>query len=84
MTNQFPVHAPFLDVTRDAAVTKLQSLYSGQLPDSVAREIAIAALVAAWPQIADHFAQLILDRNPDRDADFSAGVDWAADTIRNS
>lgn len=25
-----------------------------------------------------------LDQNPDRDADFSAGVDWAADTIRNA
>lgn len=36
-----------------------------------------------WPAIAEHFARLLLDANPDRSPDFSAGVDWAADTIRN-
>lgn len=45
----------------------------------------VARLLAHyWPAIAEHFAQQILDQNPDRDADFTAGVDWAADTIRNS
>jgi len=37
-----------------------------------------------WPAIAEHFAQLLLTANPDRDADFTAGVDWAANTIRNA
>lgn len=72
------------DAARDTAVAKLNSIYSGQIPESVAREIADAALNAARPAIAEHFAQLLLDRNPDRDADFSASVDWAADTIRQA
>ncbi|MCX4750973.1 hypothetical protein OG455_41565 [Kitasatospora sp. NBC_01287] len=82
MTSQIP--ASIRETTRNAAVAKLQSLYSGQLPNSAAIEIADAAFDAAWPAIREHFAQLLLDANPDRDADFSAGVDWAADTIRNS
>jgi enamine deaminase RidA (YjgF/YER057c/UK114 family) len=84
VTVQIPARAPFLDAAHNAAVAKLQSLYAGQIPDSVAREIVGAALIAAWPQIADHFATLIETQNPDRDVDFSAGVDWAADTIRNA
>lgn len=49
----------------------------------IAADAAATALSTIWPHIAEHFAQLLLDRNPDRDADFTAGVNWAADTIRN-
>lgn len=38
---------------RDAAVAKLRSLYSGQIPDSVAREIADAVLDAIAADRAD-------------------------------
>ena len=44
---------------------------------------AAEQLAHYWPAIREHFAQLTETQNPDRDADFSAGVDWAADTIRN-
>jgi hypothetical protein len=47
-------------------------------------EASRAILAHFWPAIAEHFAQLLLDQNPDRGADFSAGVDWAADTIRSA
>lgn len=52
-------------------------------PAAMSQNDAAKMLAQFWPAIAGHFAQLLLDRNPDRDADFSAGVDWAADTIRN-
>jgi hypothetical protein len=49
------------ETARDAAVNKLNSIYSGQLPNSVAREIADAALEAAYPEIALHFTQVVTD-----------------------
>jgi hypothetical protein len=46
------------------------------------------ALAHFWPAIEQHIreqiAQQLYDQNPDRDADFSAGVDWAIDTIRST
>jgi hypothetical protein len=69
------------------AITKL--VYTAPLiPDGgagrqISQNQAAEQLAHYWPAIAEHFAQLLLDQNPDRDADFSAGVDWAADTIRN-
>lgn len=65
-----------------ASVTGLYESGPWVVPDSPKRVAAI--LAHFWPAIAEHFAQLLLDQNPDRDADFSAGVDWAADTIRNA
>lgn len=35
-------------------------------------------------EIREQVAQQLYDQNPDRDADFSAGVDWAIDTIRSN
>jgi hypothetical protein len=61
----------------------IAGLIPGQTGINLADEIADAVLDASWPEIREHFAQLLLNQNPDRDADFSAGVDWATDTIRN-
>lgn len=44
---------------------------------------AATQLAHYWPAIAEHFARLIVEGNPDRSPEFSDGVDWAADTIRN-
>lgn len=48
---------------------------------------AAAVIAHHWPAIERHIreqvAQQLHDQNPDRDADFTAGVDWAIDTIRN-
>ena len=62
------------------AITELCKTAPWIIPKSPKQ--AAYLLAHFWPSIAEHFAQLLLDQNPDRDADFSAGVDWAADTIR--
>jgi hypothetical protein len=69
---------------RRTAQTKLAGLAPGRTGINLANEVADAILDAAWSQICERLAQQLLDANPDRDADFSAGVDWAADTIRNA
>lgn len=57
---------------------------AGTIDNSAIRAAVDIALTATWPQIQEHFASTILTQNPDRDADFSAGVDWAVDTIRSN
>ena len=69
---------------REAARQAVRAKLAGPMPGYLLDEIADAALDAAWPAISEYFAKLLLDQNPDRGADFSAGVDWAADTIRNA
>ena len=59
-------------------------IYRAPHADRLSQNDVKALLAHFWPAITEHFAQLLLDQNPDRDADFSAGVDWAADTIRNA
>lgn len=59
MTDHIPAVAR--EAAHCAAVARLQSLYSGRLPDSVAREIADAALGSAWPAIENHIRQTIAD-----------------------
>jgi hypothetical protein len=55
---------------------------------SVSQNDMAKLLAHFWPAIEAHIreqvAQQLYDQNPDRDADFSAGVDWAIDTIRSS
>ena len=45
-----------------------------------------AVLAHFWPAIERHvtrqLADLLEQRNPDRSADFSEGVDWAVDELR--
>jgi hypothetical protein len=69
------------------SVTKLVYHRIEQLDTSVpllSQNQAAEWLAHFWPAICEHFATLIETQNPDRDVDFSAGVDWAADTIRNA
>jgi len=48
------------------------------------RACPVAPLLDAFErEIREQIAQQLYDQNPDRDADFSAGVDWAIDTIRS-
>jgi len=57
------------------------------LPDLSQNQTA-ELLAHFWPAIEQHIreqiAQQLYVQNPDRDADFSAGVDWAIDTIRST
>lgn len=69
---------------QDLPVSVTDKIYRAPLADSLSQNNVKQLLAHFWPAIAEHFAQLLLDQNPDRDADFSAGVDWAADTIRNA
>jgi hypothetical protein len=65
-----------------ASVSKL--VYTDPGVDGMSQNQLAQMLAHYWPAIRDHFATLIETQNPDRDVDFSAGVDWAADTIRNA
>lgn len=61
-----------------------RSVGAGFYPDALSQNDVAEILAHFWPAIREYFAQLLLDENPDRDADFSAGVDWAADTIHDA
>lgn len=50
----------------------------------LSQNAAATLLAHYWPAIREHFAQRLQEQNPDRDADFSDGVDWATDLIRSS
>jgi hypothetical protein len=52
------------------------------LPVGISREHAAQVLANYWPTIGEELARQLIEQNPDRDADFTAGVDWAADTLR--
>jgi hypothetical protein len=66
------------------SVTKLVYTCPLSISKAVSQNQVAELLAHYWPAIQEHFATLIETQNPDRDADFSAGVDWAADTIRNA
>ena len=68
----------------DLPASITDKIYRAPYADRLSQNDVKALLVHFWPAITEHFAQLLLDRNPDHDADFSAGVDWAADTIQNA
>jgi hypothetical protein len=68
----------------DLPSSVIDKIYRAPHADRLSQNDVKALLVHFWPAITEHFAQLLLHQNPDRDADFSAGVDWAADTIRNA
>lgn len=68
-----------------------------QIPDSITGlaetcpwfikpTVVPTVLAHFWPAIEAHIRQQIADQlltsNPDRDADWSRGVDWATDTVR--
>lgn len=67
----------------DLPVSVTDKIYRAPLADRLSQNDVKALLAYFWPSITEHLAQRLLDQNPDRDADFSAGVDWAADTIRH-
>ena len=64
-------------------ISVTDKIYRAPYADRLSQNDVKALLTHFWPAIAEHFAQLLLNENPDRDADFSDGVDWAADAIRN-
>jgi hypothetical protein len=68
----------------DIPVSVTRLIYTDPAGCVLSQNQAAVMFTHYWPAIREHFAQRLLDQNPDRDADFSSGVDWAVDLIRNS
>jgi hypothetical protein len=66
------------------SVTKLVYTCPLGISKAVSQNQVADLLTHYWPAIREHFATQVEGQNPDRSLEFSDGVDWAADTIRNT
>lgn len=72
-TNNIPEDVRFL--ARSTVRFKIGGLVTGKLGLDLSDEVADAVLNSTWTAIRDHFADLLIRENPDRNTDFSRGVD---------